>query len=78
MGLTIIDEKFNKSIKELKAGDLFVVEKDEYNIYQGIFMKIKKIKNEDRYNAVKLNSGELYKIDENMILLSIQAELKLI
>lgn len=74
--LKITDKTFNKNIDQIRTGELFIVveqEKEEYSLFRGIFMKIEN--NKDNRNAVKLNTGELYCINRNMILQAVNGDL---
>lgn len=76
MKLKITDKTFNKNIDQIEVGELFIVtnrEEDEHKLFQGLFMKI--VNKRDSRNAVNLNSGELYRIREDMILQAIHGEL---
>lgn len=77
MELKITDKTFNKNIDQIKPCELFVItenEKDEYKLFKGIFMKLAGDKTNNK-NAVKLNDGELYHINENMLLQVVNGEL---
>lgn len=77
MKLKITDNSFNKNIDQIKPCELFVVtenEKDEYKLFKGIFMKLAGDRTNNK-NAVKLNDGELYHINENMLLQVVNGEL---
>ena len=77
MKLKITDKTFNKNIDQIKPCELFIVtenEKDEYKLFKGIFMKLAG-DNTNKINAVKLNDGELYHINENMLLQVVDGEL---
>lgn len=76
MSLKITDNTFNKFINDLNAGELFTVVDDgssKYKLFHGVFMKISNKR--DNRNAVRLNTGELFCINNNMFLQRIKGEL---
>ena len=77
MALRINNKTFNKNIDQVNAGEIFVVsdKKDEYEIFDGFFMKLNCDRISDDKNAVKLNDGTLYNINQNIILQVVNAEL---
>lgn len=69
MKLKITNKTFNKNIDEIEVGELFIVsenDKDKYSLFKGTFMKVRNRK--DNRNAVRLNDGELYCINNNILL----------
>ncbi len=77
MKLKIVDNSFNKNIDQIKPAELFIVlenEKDEYKLFKGIFMKLACDRTNNK-NAVKLNDGNLYHINENILLQVVNGEL---
>lgn len=75
MKIKITNKTFNKSIEQIEPGELFTVRdcRDEYHLFDGFFMKIK----EEKYNknAVRINDGQLYFINSDIILQVVNAEL---
>ena len=77
MELKITDRTFNKNIDQIKPCELFIVlenERDEYKLFRGVFMKLAGDRTNNK-NAVKLNDGNLYHINENMLLQIVNGEL---
>lgn len=75
MKIKITDKTFNKNIDQIEPGELFIVRdsNDDYNLFDGFFMKIKDEKGSK--NAVKINDGQLYYINSNVILQVVNGEL---
>ncbi len=82
--MKISNKSFTKHIDEIKAAELFVVSSMGSNsksnldivsnIYYGIFIKLKE-NPQSKYNAVRLDDGDLFVITDNMILQKVNAEL---
>lgn len=76
MKLKITNKTMNKNIDQINPGELFIVvenKEDKHNLFTGIFMKLDK--NNTNKNAVKLNNGTLYYINQNTILQVLNGEL---
>lgn len=80
MALEIINNTFNKHIDEIKERDIFtLIENDKYeeqygsSIFNGVFIKISN--NISKENAVKLNNGHLYYINNSLDLQGINGRL---
>lgn len=84
MKLKITNKTMNKNIDQINPGELFIVvdnEEEKYKLFPGVFMKLDvKFMNFDKNNkinknAVNLNSGILYYINQNTILQVLNGEL---
>ena len=76
MKLKITNKTMNKNIDQINPGELFIVvenKEDKHKLFTGIFMKLDK--NNTNKNAVKLNNGTLYYINQNTILQVLNGEL---
>lgn len=80
MSLEIINNTFNRNIDEVKNGELFtIIENEKYmeqygsSIFNGIFIKINN--DNGKQNAVKLNDGHLYCINNTLDLQVINGKL---
>lgn len=80
MKLKINDNSFGTSISEIESTELFIISQSMnrgYNVSQlfnGVFMKLEE---DDRINknAVRLNDGKLFHINDSMVLQCVSGEL---
>lgn len=73
MGIKVVNRSCNKSISNLEVGDVFIILNNDDAMFQGIFMKVKDPKEER--NAVRLEDGELFYIQEFHNLQIVHADL---
>mgnify|MGYP001776109210 CR=1 FL=1 len=80
MKLKITDNSFGTSISEIEPTELFVISQsmnqgyDVTQLFGGVFMKLEE-DNHTNKNAVRLNDGELFHINDSMVLQCISGEL---
>lgn len=82
--MKINNKSFIKHIDDIKPAELFVVSSMDSasksnseivsNIYYGVFIKLKE-NPQSKYNAVRLDDGDLFHINDSMVLQCISGEL---